>query len=386
MRRPSTRAGIAIALTACTAFGYAGCGDAHPPLLGSEFGHPSAGGSGDDAGDAASSSLDFDSGSGPICPKSSDGGTCGCLDLPLIGEAPNIYFVLDRSGSMLDSNKWNTIRAVVTDVMRKLGPRGRFGAAVFPDPRQDQCAAGIEVMAPMLGDSPAGTYGPTSSTFALSTKFDASGGTPTAATLAGLRNRIASFAGKTYVILATDGGPNCDDAITCDVDHCIPNIEGAPGCTTGSGPSCCDGNPQSCLDGAAAVSAVASLKTAGIPTYVVGVPGSAPYANVLSDMAQAGGTERYYDVTSADQAAFASVLSTIAAKITATCVFDLGQAPADPNMVNVYLDDTLVPRDAANGWTISGDKVTLVGASCKSITDGKALQVRIVAGCPTVLN
>jgi len=379
-------AGLAIA-SLCIAIVPPGCGEARPPLLGSEFGPASQSGAAPDGGgDGASPTLDFDSGAGPICPKSADGGTCGCLDLPLLGDAPNLYFVLDRSGSMTDSNKWDTIRIVVTEVMRKLGPRGRFGAAVFPDPRQDQCAPGIEVMAPMFGDVPAGTYGATTSTFNLSTKFVASGGTPTAGTLAHLRNRLTSLPGKTFVILATDGGPNCDDNITCTVDQCIPNIEGAPGCSAGVPPNCCDGNPQSCLDGTAAVTAVRELSVAGIPTYVVGVPGSAPYANVLSDMAEAGGTQRYYDVTSADQSAFAAALTQIAAKITATCTFSLGQTPPDPNMVNVYLDDTIVPRDPTNGWTLSGETVTIAGSACQSIQSGKVLEVRIVAGCPTVVN
>jgi hypothetical protein len=373
-------AGIALALAACL-FAYAGCGTSgRPPLLGSDDGTTSAGGS----GDAGSPTFELDSGP-PVCPRGPDGGLCGCLDLPLLGDAPNIYFVLDRSGSMEENGKWTTMRAVITDVMRKLGPRGRFGAAVFPDPRQDECAPGIEVMALRPGDSPAGSYGPATSAFGLSTSFIARGGTPTAATLVALKNKLAALAGKTYVILATDGGPNCDPLAQCDIAHCIPNIEGAAGCEPNTPPSCCDQSPENCLDGNAAVAAVASLKSAGIPTYVVGVPGSGPYAAVLGSMAAAGGTTRYYDVNSADQSAFAAALSTIAAKITATCTFSLDQAPPDSGMVNVYLDDAVVPRDPVDGWSIDGAKVTLLGAACQKVLNGNALTVRIVAGCPTVL-
>jgi hypothetical protein len=377
-----------VAFVACAAIAHAGCGDSHPPLLGSDFGSgPGAGGtsSGPDSGSNGSNSFDYDSGA-IFCPKLPDGGVCGCLDLPLIGEAPNLYFVLDRSGSMDTDNKWTTVRNVVTDVMRKLGPRGKFGAAVFPDPRTDQCGTGIEVMAPLQGDAPAGTYGKATATFAQSTNFDASGGTPTAATLTSLRTRLMGLSGKTFVILATDGGPNCDSATTCDLDHCIPNIESSPGCSPGIAPNCCDNNPSSCLDGTAAVASVAALSDAGIPVYVIGVPGSAPYANVLSDMATAGGTQRYYNVTSSGQTSLSAALSQIAAKITATCVFSLGQAPPDANMVNVYLDDQVIPRDPVNGWTIAGPTVTLVGQTCQKVQTGQALQVRIVAGCPTVLN
>ncbi|MEO6573089.1 MAG: hypothetical protein ABIP89_04565, partial [Polyangiaceae bacterium] len=74
-----------------------------------------------------------DSNDKPQCEFGADGGPCGCLELNLLGDAPNLYFILDRSGSMNDENKWSTVRTVVAKTVTKLGPRGKFGAAVFPD-------------------------------------------------------------------------------------------------------------------------------------------------------------------------------------------------------------------------------------------------------------
>jgi hypothetical protein len=311
---------------------------------------------------------------------------CGCLDLSLLSNQPNLYFVLDRSGSMATSSKWTTIRTVVANTMSRIGPRAYFGAAVFPDPRSDNCAPGIEVMSPRLGDTPGSND--TSAFFTLATNLAASGGTPTAATLTALLDPLSKLTAKTFVILATDGGPNCNTSAACGVDACIPNIEQQPGCTATT--NCCASQPTQCLDANPTVQAIANLAAQGILTYVIGVPGSAPYAAVLDSMAQAGGTARaseplYYAVDSTDQDAFTAALSSIAAQITATCTLLLDQTPPDPSHVNVYLDGVVVPQDPANGWTLSGTTITLEGATCQRVLLGDALSLRVVAGCPTVL-
>jgi hypothetical protein len=365
---------------------FAACGTSQPPLLTSEFG----GTTGDlDSGlrEGAPPSLLEDTGV-PSCEAGLPGDVCGCLDLDLLSDPPNIYFVLDRSGSMNDSGKWTTIRNVIAEIMADLGPRARFGAAVFPDPFQDLCSVGTQVMPLTLGDAPAGTFGPTVTLFTDSTNVDANGGTPTAATLSALTPILAGFSGKTYVILATDGGPNCDYGMTCDASECTTNIEGD--CSLDADVNCCANLPEDCLDTEATVTAVHTLANAGVPTYVVGVPGSGPYTGVLDQMALAGGTARpsapyYYAVSTTDQSAFASTLSTVAAQVTATCTLVLSAPPPDPALVNVYLDGTVVPADPTNGWTLSGSTVTLEGTTCTEVLSGAALSLRIVAGCPTVL-
>jgi hypothetical protein len=174
------------------------------------------------------------------------------------------------------------------------------------------------------------------------------------------------------------------------VSSCIPNIEGSPGCPPGGPTNCCAGDPTQCLDASRTVVAIQSLANAGVATYVIGVPGSGPYSAVLDRMAVAGGTARaseplYYAVSTTDEAALAAALKSIAAKITATCALTLNQPPPDPGQVNVYLDGAVVPQDAANGWTLSGSTVTLVGATCQRVLSGDALDLRVIAGCPTVL-
>ena len=195
------------------------------------------------------------------------------------------------------------------------------------------------------------------------------------------------------MILATDGGPNCNAGPSCTAAMCQPNIEGVQGCSV-NGPSCCDppmGYRESCLDSDATKSAVAALKAAGIPVYVVGLPGTSTpvYASLLDDLAVAGGTAqatspKYYRVASANDNTLLTALKKIAAQITATCDFKLSETPAQANQVNVYLDEVVLPKDPVNGWKIDGPIVTLLGEACAKVLAGDVLDVRIITGCPTV--
>jgi hypothetical protein len=304
-----------------------------------------------------------------------------------------MYFVLDRSGSMAENDKWDAVRVVVAQILRSLGPRANFGATVFPGFDDAQCSLPREVLPISPGDPPGAQDGPTTKKLLTVTAGPPSGGTPTAEALRTVLQSLRNAKGKTFVILATDGGPNCNANGSCTSDLCQPNIENVPGCSPG-GQNCCAppvGVPESCLDSAATQSAVAALKSAGIPVYVIGLPGTSnpAYANLLDQLALAGGTAlptspKYYRVDSTNSAVLLAALKKIAAQIVATCEFKLTTVPAQPNQVNVYFDEVVVPADPVNGWKIDGQTVTLLGDSCKKVLSGDVLDVRIITGCPTV--
>jgi len=358
----------------------AACGDGNPPLIG------------DSVVDAsAPDTVGFAEAEASACNVGPGLAVCDCTEISFLTDVPNLVFVLDRSGSMSDNNKWTTIRIVVADLMKGLGPRANFGVEIFPNPNStDQCASGLLAMSVRPGDFPPGTQGPTTTIMLKVTSAPPSGGTPTAQTLTDLLPTLSALTGRTFVILATDGGPNCDASATCGASTCIDNIESAGGCTT-TGANCCDPTiygPLDCLDAQPTINAVASVAAIGVPTYVIGVPGSGPYAGLLDQLATAGGTARsseplYYPVDSADQASFESALSQVAAKITGTCTLKLASAPADPTHVNVYFDNVPVPADPVNGWTLVGSTITLEGTSCTEVLNGDVLNVRVAVGCPT---
>lgn len=370
----------------------AACGSGSPPAaLGGEPGL--------EAGPEAGGLLIGDA--GPIiesCGKGPDGGVCACVDEPLALDAPTLYFVLDRSGSMNDGGKWGTVQSVIGSLAVSLGQRAKFGAAVFPDPTQDDCVPGgpvwpMDGVAPLQGDGTLDTPGPRDISLITTLKqINANGGTPTAATLSALLPKVQAWGGKTYVVLATDGGPNCDANASCTAAMCTLNIESDVGCTP-TGPNCCSptgvGGPPSCLDAQPTIDAVAAFAAAGIPVYVIGVPGSEPYATLLDELAMAGGTARgsepeYYAVTTYDEQALSTAMSQIAAKVTGSCTLTLNAVPPVPDEVNVFLDGNAIAQAGPNGWTLNGETVTILGTSCQSILDGDVIDVRVVAGCPTV--
>jgi len=311
-----------------------------------------------------------------------------------------MYFVLDRSGSMGVDNKWATVRTAVANITRSLGPRANFGASLFPGSNTQACGAAREVLSVSPGD-PLGTKnGPTTTKLLTATQLAPRGGTPTAealrstlkALLARQKAPNTNAGDKTFIILATDGAPNCNGETTCTTQQCPPNIESIDRCTP-TGFNCCEppqGGPEMCLDTDETIAATQALASAGFPVYVIGLPGTDAYARVLDDLASAGGTAlpnapRYYRIaTTSDSASLLAALKRISAKIVATCNFQLKEPPARPDLVNVYVDDVVLPADPINGWKIEEQTVTLVGKACERALAGDTLGVRIIAGCPTV--
>lgn len=381
------RRGALGAAFAAAAFAFAfvtACGSERPPALGTAGGNRAAAG-GPTFGESAISTP-------PGCGVKDDGEQCGCVDVPLFVDAPTIYFVLDRSGSMAVDDKWTQTRIVVGNIMRGLGPRAKFGAAMFPMPTGDNtCVPGEEIMSVRPGDPPSSNIdGPTTTALLAATRVPAQGGTPTSATLGIVRRNLESVAGRRFVILATDGAPNCNPSASCGADQCQLNIEGYGSCSP-AGPNCCAGTngAYDCNDIAATLGELNAMRTSGVLTYVVGLPGSTLYANILDQMALAGGTAlpstpRYFAVAAARSEVMLSALKKVAAKIAGTCDFTLQEAPENPNLVNVYIDDVVLPFEPVNGWTIEDAKVTLVGQACERVKSGDALNVRIITGCPRV--
>lgn len=364
----------------------AGCGPERPPVS-------DGAGPGSRAGGGPQFNTDAGSTKPPGCGQGPDGSVCDCIDVPLFLDPPTIYFVLDRSGSMANPDKWSQVRITVGKIMRGLGPRASFGAAMFPASGGADCGPGEEIMSVRPGDAPSsGVDGPTTTALLAATRVVPGGGTPTGPTLELVKNNLDKLPGKVFVILATDGAPNCNPDAACGFDRCQVNIEDVPGCPKEGPVNCCEppqGYRENCTDASATLAAISALETSGIPVYIIGLPGAAPYAALLDQMATLGGTARpftpkYFAVDAASETVILAALKQIAAQIAGTCTFNLEETPANAALVNVYMDDEVLPFEPANGWTISGKTVTLVGSACERVKNGDVLSVRIIAGCPRI--
>ena len=195
-------------------------------------------------------------------------------------------------------------------------------------------------------------------------------------------------------MLATDGAPNCNGTLVCGADQCQFNIEGTVvngrECTPDF--NCCDPSVASnatfyCVDDDATDEAVNALTLAGIKTYVIGMPGSEHYANLLDRLAASGqtareGTPRYYAV--GDVVELTEVVRRIGVEVAISCSIALDKPPPDQARVNVYLDARLIPADPINGWAWTGESaLELLGSACADLKSGNIQQVQVVAGCPT---
>jgi hypothetical protein len=330
---------------------------------------------------------------------------CGATFLHQVQTPPNLYFLVDRSGSMGDIvegnplSKYDTARRVLGKLLNVIGYRVRYGASIFPE-FADTCGPGHEIFPPTVGGLPNcdGSRDPTLTDFLRSFgNYAPDGATPTAAALAGLDAELANLDGDTYLVLITDGAPNCNFDASCGPDECTLNIEGASvgrqECNASF--NCCDPEktgplgPSQCVDVDATEQEITRLAAHGIPTYVVGMPGTGAYDAVLDRLAVAGGTARqgdtaYYAVS--DETELQNALYAIGTGIAISCSIDLDSPPDDPSQVNVYFDGQVVPADPDDGWSWDGDtRIVVNGDACQSLTSGDVIDARVVFGCDTVV-
>ncbi|MBS2031836.1 MAG: VWA domain-containing protein [Deltaproteobacteria bacterium] len=281
--------------------------------------------------------------------------------------APEVLLVVDRSGSMENaasgtqtnscgtaaSCKWDDLLADMVqgtsagpgflDKLQTLSAQNgssqdpvQVGLVTFGDgdssSADSACKPGI-IQVPVAGNT----------VDAVKTALQAispGGATPTASTLqvaAGAFNNDG-FTRERYVVLVTDGLPNCNANIpltvaTCGGDLCTEGCFG-----TGGVPS----DSRDCLDQDNSVAAVQSLASAGVKTFVIGFgsdTNTGAATGVLNAMANAGGeaqsapaTTAYYQASS--QADLQTALNKIIDAIDA-CTVPLPTSPMQLDAVEV---------------------------------------------------
>jgi hypothetical protein len=233
------------------------------------------------------------------------------------------------------------------------------------------------------------------------------GGTPTAQALRSALTYFTTGAGsglqgQKVVLLATDGGPNCNDSLTagCPGDACTQDIDGKPA-DCGVTMSCCDvaklgpGVAIGCLDTTAVLAAIQALSDAGIPTIVLGIPGTESYTAVMDQMAKAGGmpdpsTNSYYAANAANGVrGLTQTIADITVQLVQKCDLQLDQEPQDPDKVSVALNCVMITKstgDAGTGqWTLDSTTfpptVRLLGDTCTRVETSGVQRLDVLYGC-----
>ncbi|MDX2021401.1 MAG: VWA domain-containing protein [Deltaproteobacteria bacterium] len=343
--------------------GDAGDGSSNDPFRSGKGGTSGqlTGGSGYFVDNLANPKPGSGSGSG-----SGDEKFCDQKEFKLNRLPPEILLVLDRSGSMRQDaqgkrgtpSKWTQTIAAIDTTLASTEAGVYWGLKLFPSwkgSNDNECSTGG-----IAGVDPALTQHAQLMTVVNANGPGEKGRTPTAkavteaAALLGAR----TTANPKFLLLATDGIPNCRSATDNGND-----VEGA-------------------------VAAVAAARDAGFATFVVGiaaagieVDGVDPFA-VLNQMAMAGGRPRDGEIkffSAGSEQELTSALGTIASQ-AAECTFNLGQVPPAPENIAVELNGTrLTPADWSYG---AGNRSVIIkGSWCDKLKKGDVTQAQVKFGC-----
>ncbi len=297
-----------------------------------------------------------------------DGGNCGITTNSLTQQPADLLLVLDRSASMsydIASNtpctggftgactaRWPTMTTSVNQVLAASPAGVQWGLKFFTSPGGQTCTvnAGADV-----------AVGPNTAAQIQAAISGTSPGnqTPTTAAI----NAAVAYLNTVndsrshFMLLATDGQPNCDPGTSASVtDTSVANT----------------------------VAAITAAAGAGIKTYVIGI---GPSTGNLDNFAVAGGTGKYFPALSPQD--LTNALSSIVGSV-ASCTFSLGKTPPDPGNIVIEFDgdkSLRAPRDTThtNGWdyTSSADNVIQIfGSWCEKVTNGTYKSAKVLMGCP----
>lgn len=338
---------------------------------------------------------------------------CGGTSLQAELRTVNLLLVIDKSGSMTDplgdADKWTAMKSALATALGRVAGEMNFGLELFPYSLSetiplDGCTARGDCCD--IPDSDAAVVVPvrpgTTAAHEISSQLEVAspgGGTPTAKALANALDYFtngagAALQGNNYVLLATDGGPNCNTSLTCDAGTCTTNLDGTP---CGGGNCCRDSDTHDqCLDDGSVIDALHALHEAGIPTFVVGLPGTDQYAEYLNNFATEGGEAqsgdtKYYAVSQSQGVqGLTDVFDTITTQLVRSCDIPLDVPPTKASLVNVAIDcDVVAPMSSdGSGWHFDDPnaptEVILDGPVCDRLQTDGARRVDVIFGCPTV--
>ncbi len=343
---------------------------------------------------------------------------------------PNVMLLVDRSGSMLQPinpqnplcdigcgsivhpcavscpTRMSEVKSTLSSFFEQSALVARFGLTVFPS--NSECApaksAEVDLPLPTVDDNGTDpTLEATAQTIvARLNMISPMGGTPTGASIefAGANSGLNDDSDfrDDFMVLVTDGIPNCNDANANSICSCGTQCNAAAvaacSCTLGN----CSGRfcSQGCLDQDETVLQIKALRQRNIRTVVIGF--GAEIASVTSSitlnaMAQAGGfarqcpqgtdaecgansqctpstklcTPSFYRTTDSTElgAAFKSISELLGPD---ACEYTLSTRPSDARYLAVIVNEqSIAASDTTYAFDADANKVTFKGPLCQQL-------------------
>ena len=309
----------------------------------------------------------------PNSSSNDDSSVCEAVQVVAEREVANVMVMLDRSGSMYspggffasEVDKWtpaiNAVKGAINARSQSIAfGLMKFGTGEGCDPGQVNVMPEIGVM----GAVTASLEG---------TPSEVTGGmTPTAESLAAAGEAISTLEGEKYILLVTDGAPNCNDEA---------GLGGECKCPGGF----CD-YWEECLDDNRTVRTIEELAVNDVKTFVIGYD-TGGLTDVLNRMAVAGNTGTSQYIAVSDQQTLSDALASLTSQV-ASCSYELESVPSDIRYVSVQLGGGQIDHESVStngGWRLDGNTVEILGGDCEHLQAQDRAKIDITVECELVL-
>jgi len=297
-----------------------------------------------------------DDGTGDACSKRPTGESCGRKTETAEPQTPDVYVVLDKSGSMEQGGRWGQATSALDQIADELGDTLNFGLLAYSAP---ETSGRREVRCDLPELLAMGSHSPNAIKQSYATTRP-DGGTPSPTALRKVRQQNlyqhSASDNREIVVYVTDGAPNVDGPVgrpdACDVDRSAPS-------TT--------------------VQEARQLNQAGVNVYAIGFRGGV--ASQLQSVAEAGGTNQWIEANDTQQ------LVSAVTGIALQCSYDIdppSQGVA-PNKIWIKANGSYLDQSDYS-YNESEETVELTQEACEQIqseaNNSSQLEVEVVLGCP----